>query len=722
MAVNKEVKGQLARLLATEDLLIEHKKVSTASFNVLTRVLTLPQWERASNTVYDLLVAHEVGHALYTPNEDWTHKIKIPKDFINITEDVRIEKLIKRRYAGLSKTMYNGYKELNDDDFFSIGEDDLSKYNMADRVNIYFKIGNFCQINFTDTEKKLIELIASTETFDEAIHAAEELYKYCKNEMKGDMKLPEMNSHEVEIISGQGSNQTPNQISDKLKIEDSQQGGQESKLNTEEPIREDSTNKSDNNEISDNIPEGKNLPEIKTTKNLEDAIKNLVNTDGTETVYVELPNLNLDTVIADNKEIYEYIDKSWEHATSCDSFKIVDSEYIQFKNSAQKEVNYLVKEFECRKAADSYARASTSRTGILDCTRLHTYKHNEDLFKKVTTFADGKNHGLVFVLDWSGSMEKVMLDTIKQLYNLIWFCKKVAIPFEVYAFTQEWAHTKYDDNGKFKSHPPQHYDKKSGLVVVDSHFNLMNFFSSKTSSVELEKQMIKIFRIAKAYRASYDSTYGVPSRVHLSGTPLNEALIALHQILPKFQRDNKLQKVHTIVLTDGEASPLPYHQEIQRTWESEIHMGCRGFSPCTTILRDRKTGNTYSIKLDEKSVYQHYTNMLLRNLRDKFPHVSFIGMRILGSGESGSFIKNYSNYGEELIKLQDSWKKNKSFTIKNSGYHSYFGLSSNALDNSSEFIVDNDASKSQIRNAFKKSLTSKKLNKKILGEFIQLVA
>ena len=61
----------------------------------------------------------------------------------------------------------------------------------------------------------------------------------------------------------------------------------------------------------------------------------------------------------------------------------------------------MVKEFECRKAADSYARATTSRTGILDCSKLHTYKYNEDLFKKVTTLADGKNHGLVFVLDWS---------------------------------------------------------------------------------------------------------------------------------------------------------------------------------------------------------------------------------------------------------------------------------------------------------------------------------
>ena len=62
-----------------------------------------------------------------------------------------------------------------------------------------------------------------------------------------------------------------------------------------------------------------------------------------------------------------------------------------------------MKEFECRKAADSYARATTSRTGVLDCSKLHTYKYNEDLFKKVTTLADGKI--MVLYLFWTGQVQ-----------------------------------------------------------------------------------------------------------------------------------------------------------------------------------------------------------------------------------------------------------------------------------------------------------------------------
>ena len=94
----------------------------------------------------------------------------------------------------------------------------------------------------------------------------------------------------------------------------------------------------------------------------------------------------------------------------------------------------------CRKSADAYVGATVSKTGVLDCTKLHTYKFNEDLFKKITVLPDGKNHGLIFVLDWSGSMSTVLMDTIKQLFNLIWFCKKVQIPFQVFAFTNEWNH------------------------------------------------------------------------------------------------------------------------------------------------------------------------------------------------------------------------------------------------------------------------------------------
>ena len=95
MQIKHEVKGQLARLLATEDLIVEHRSVDTASFNVGTRVLTLPTWDNAGEEVYDTLVCHEVGHALYTPDDEWWLYNEISASIVNIVEDARIEKLMR---------------------------------------------------------------------------------------------------------------------------------------------------------------------------------------------------------------------------------------------------------------------------------------------------------------------------------------------------------------------------------------------------------------------------------------------------------------------------------------------------------------------------------------------------------------------------------------------------------------------------------------------------
>jgi hypothetical protein len=707
MPVNHEIKSQLAKLLATEDLVVEHKKVETACFNVHNRVLTLPMWEKASNIVYDLLVGHEVGHALFTPDEDWIKERKIPPQFVNVTEDARIEKLMKRKYAGLAKTFYGGYKELSDDDFFQLGDEDISTYNLADRANLYFKVGNFISLDFNVEEQNIINQIGDAETFDEALDAAEVLYKYCKQKKQEETKV-NLDSHENQQ-SGAGSNSASD-------FANQEEGENEAETESSD----DSDQTGGESETTQGEMGGEDFdPEVKTAQSLEDALKDLVNKDGWENTYVEIPKLNVKQIIVSNAEIHDMCKQSWASYsdTRDETFGETDKDFREFKRSAQKEVNYLVKEFECRKAADSYARATTARTGVLDCSKLHTYKYNEDLFRKVTTLANGKNHGLVFVLDWSGSMSRVMLDTIKQLFNLIWFCKKVNIPFEVYAFTNSYPIIKYDENNKPIMPEPSH-QKKEGLLRVDEYFSLLNMLTSKTNGKTLEDQMLNIYRIACNFSDQHYTKYAVPVGLDLSGTPLNEALIALHEILPTFQKENKLQKVQCVILTDGEAAPLKYYKEFNRRYEDGPYLGLNSVGT-NGFLRDRKTGNTYSLNVE----WYGFTDVLLRNLRDKFPTVNFIGMRILESRDANSFIRRYTGYiGADYDKITSSWKKEKTFSIKNSGYHTYFGLSATALANDAEFEVAEDATKTQIKTAFVKSLKSKKMNKKVLGEFVELVA
>jgi hypothetical protein len=721
MSVKFEIRGMLAKLLATEDIIVEHKNVDTACFNVHTRCLTLPIWEKASDNIYTMLVLHEISHSLWSPDIDWSKEHKVPQQFVNIVEDVRVEKLCKRKYPGSPKSFYNGYKELHEQDFFAIGDEDVSTYNLADRVNLYFKIGNFLSLSFTEKEWEIVDMIGDAETFGDALIAAEVLYKYCKEQEQEQMKLPELDIH----------NQSPGQ-SDK---------NDNSSENSQEKIESDDEQSDDGKSDDENqTPEGKKddetpvgpqggkeaEPEVKTMSSFEDAIKQLAsNPSLQETVYLEIPKVNLDSAIVSNERIHKECSEYWGAHSMTSDFEGVDKEYNEFKRSAQKEVNYLVKEFECRKSADSYARATTSRTGVLDTTKLHTYKYNEDLFKKVTTLADGKNHGLVFVLDWSGSMGNVMTDTVKQLYNLIWFCRKVSIPFEVYAFTNSFGPTiEYGDNN-LPLPPKEHIAKKDNVFAIDYTFNMMNILTSKVRNVELDKQMKNIFRIATYFgKGYYNNSYPIPARLHLSGTPLNEALVTLHQILPKFQSENKLQKVQCVILTDGEAGPLNYYRTYKRDWESKERLGTAYVSE-KCFLRDRKTGNVYSMMGHYKNPYSGFTTILIQNLRDKFADVNFIGMRILDGSAAGHFIREHTSHsggGKECVEANERWKKERSFVLTSAGYHKYFGISGSALNKSTQFQVEEDASKAKIKSAFVKSLGAKKMNKKILNEFIELVA
>ena len=722
MNVNHEIKSQLAKLLATEDLVVENKQVETASFNVHTRVLTLPQWEKASSQVYDLLVGHEVGHALFTPDIEWYKDYQISPGIVNVVEDARIEKLMKRKYGGLAKCFYRGYNELHEDDFFQLEGEDINEMSLPDRINLHFKLGNFIKIDFSIEEFHFVARIDQCETFQEVLEVSKDLHDFCKSQDK------KKEQEKVDNVESQGMPFNSDESSEK-----NQKGDSTEASNEDDGKAEGGEVKTQETQSQGDIPQENSQPQtgggsmssleghssldVKTDRALQESLKDLIDTDDyyKETNYIEIPKLDLDKVIVDNSDLHSRIEKEWKESHEDSVFDIVDKKFFEFKKSAQKEVNYLVKEFECKKSADAYARASTARTGILNTGVLHTYKFNEDLFKKVTVLPDGKNHGLVFILDWSGSMSRIMLDTLKQLYNLMWFCKKVQIPFEVYAFTICYP--------KFGGVEPLS-EAKVNQFDVDGKFSLLNMFTSKVKGKVLEKQMKTMFRIAQTFGYHHyagEDRYNIPLGLTLSGTPLHETMIALHQILPSFQKDNDVQKVQCVILTDGEGHPLTYHSEHVSHYDpTKTYLGTNNSARKNCFLRCRKTGRTYSFG---EGWYGRasYTDAFLKNLRDKFPSMNFIGIRLLTSGDSYSFLSTHLD-GTDLINARVEWRKTKTASIKTSGYHTYFGLSSNALSNDTEFEVKEDASKADIKRAFAKTLKSKKMNKKILSEFIELVA
>ena len=716
MSVNLEVKGALAKCLATENLIIEHKKVPTAMFDVNRRVLTLPTWDKASATVYDLLVGHEVGHALFTDNIDWTIDYpEVPKDFVNVLEDVRVEKLMKKKYAGLSRTFFNGYNELNSDDFFSTKEENLDELSFIDRINLYYKIGAFHNIAFNDDEDQFLTRASQTETFDEVLQLAREIVEFVKHK-QDKRNLPENDMDQSSSADGQEPNSSQSSQGSGGGTQNDQEGegqdqgegegeGEEFSNSTEAP--EDGGNGLD----ASNQHGERNELESKTSKSFDEKSKDLVDRHSQETNYVELPEMILENMIIPNDFIHIKAKEEYSrNDVNKDFFALACKEYATYKKSAEKEVSYLVKEFECKKSADQYARASTARTGVLDTQKLHTYKFNEDLFKKVSVVPDGKNHGLIFILDWSGSMSNFILDAYKQLLNLVWFCRKVNIPFEVYAFTVDCqSYMELQPN-----HPPI-YNKVAGVIAPEAAFRLMNFFTSKTNNRVLEEQLKNIWASCYAYQ---NHRGFVPRHLELSGSPIGESIISLHSLIPDFQAKNKLQKVNVIFLTDGEGYQNAVTKEKTYGGGDETYIGMTKHHK--TSIRDRKSGRVY--RSFDYNGFPQYAKILLETVKDRFPTVNLINFRITPGRDFQSCYRWYGNGYDNYESAKVEYRKNQCISFKDTGFHQFNVIAATSLAQDEEFSVPENATKAQIKSSFVKLLGKKKTNKKLLGSFVDLIA
>ena len=724
---NQEVKGNLAKLLATENLIVEHRVVETASFDVDRRVLVLPIWN-VSNTVYNMLVGHEVGHALFTPNEDWKN-LPVPKSYINITEDARIEKLMKRKFPGLAKDFFKGYGQLNDQDFFDLDGMDVAKLNLIDRVNLHYKVGSYAIIPFNDVERPLRDAVGETETFEEAITAAEAIYAYEKAKKE-----------EEKVSAIKGERDTEDENIDWSPDGDNQgnAGGEE---DGEGEGKKETSNSSEDGEGEDEDGDGDafdrnggqeagDLDSI-TDKALADNLAEQTSKEESDRPkYIEVENVDINHHVVPASKINEecvsfwnadrFVNQDYEWYRPLD-FTAVDAEYRKFKRECSREVNYLCKEFEMKKAATSYQRASVAKTGVIDTNKLHQYLYNDDIFKKITSIPDGKNHGMIFLLDWSGSMADIIHETYKQLLSLCLFCRKSNIPFDVYAFVQD---------GHFfpENHDEEKWKGRKDTFHVPSHFFLLNFLNGKLNNATFDTYARDLWRVTYMYCARYGEMRkqfnwqnpctvpdAIPPHLQLGGTPLNEAVACLQSLIPQFQAKTKAEKVHVAILTDGDAQYSAQWVETEWNGKKSIH---RSSIRHNTFIRDRKTGRTYAPQMYNGG--SGMTKQLLQYLKGKFPQCNFLGFRLCNARDFYRYLGNEVEY-EKQTSYKNQWSKYKSCGAPIMGYQEIYFMNSKSLNVDTDFDPKSD-SKADIKRAFTKSLKGKSNNKKILSSFISQIA
>ena len=741
----------LAKLLAEEDISVVHKKVPTAAFDVKRRELILPQWKEMPKTIQDLMTLHEVGHALWTSLDmlDKMRERKIEKSFVNVIEDARIEKMVQSRYAGSRKIFRLGYAQLIAQNFFKTQGKDVNKLNLIDRINLYFK--KTPDIQFTPEEQVWVNRVAACKTEDDVLNTAEELYKWMQeNPESQEQEQPESQdesmidySDEWEEIDQDMESSDESESSDEETevtegAEDESEDGEETEASsTEESDEDEDGEETEEQETVNSKGAGADTPMTATTDDASsESAKEMLDEESPELGYYQVPKANLKNIIVRYDEIMKELDQYWTATYPRDYEKskvFYGNDITKLKLESKKTISYMVKEFEMKKAAEQYARASTSKTGKLDLSKVHTYKYNDDLFAKVTTLPGATNHGMVIFLDWSGSMWHNLEGTVKQLYNLLWFCQRVKIPFEVYAFSDYYRRDNYESGNT------DYYQKPRVNDLAIEGLHLLNFFSSNMSTNEFNEAMVKFHTLVGTvtHRQSYyckDRPFlSSPRNFDLYGTPLDTAIIAAMDVLPKFKSETGVQKVNTIFLTDGESQAIDWYIDIPTDkYDDREYRYNRLERRNDMIVTDPVTGK----KLRHKSYRNYYnyddysqkrTAFFLSLLKQRVPDMNVVGFFIAGSGRNGTVTKRTLQekfgYDCDIKSIRKELKKNNVAVCKSAGYDEYYILPSMDIDLEDKGIeVEVGASKSALKSAFKKNTTSKTLNRPLLNKFIGMVA
>jgi len=698
-----ESKSLLAKLMATENLTVEQKNVQTASFDVQNRILTIPVLDKMiSSELYDLFTGHEVGHALYTPLEGMkkAKEMNVNMSIANVVEDSRIERLIKDKYPGLRNSFYKAYNELMQKNFFGTSGKNLNNMNFIDRLNIHCKGGSIGCIRFTEKESELVKMVESTKNYDDVITVTNLIVKYMKEEHKENQK-----KHYYTL--------TEDDEYDKLFGIESEEGEEEFFLKEDDEF-EGSDDWDDSAELETPVDAGSNEyaeEEIqdsdlvcKTQEIYDNNQYKLFSKESLEYVYMNIPEVNCKDVVVDYKAFYDAAEKYYSASDYWKDKGYLENgrkSYLLMRNELAKVVSYLVKEFEMRKNAAQLKRASIAKTGDLDMNRIFSYKFNEDIFKKATIVPGGKSHGLVLFLDWSGSMTQHIGQTFKQLLSLVLFCKKVNIPYEVYAFADEniWCKTgTLPKDGDYALNP----------------FSLVNILSSRMSAREFTDAISTMLHLASIRSYFF--------KMH--GTPLNETICAAMELVAEFKKSRKLQVVNTVFLTDGDSN-FYLNQHVLRPMENRfIKKELNTYNKYNIVLRDPKTKN--EVYVDASNMSVSFTSALF-SLFKKRLRQNTLGFYILRSNKEmlnkiNRMNGTYLSFGD-AEKYKSDFTKNKSLIIKNVGFDEYYLLKMDNTDTSDEdFVVSERATTRGIVSAFSKYTKNRLSNKIVLNRFIGMIS
>ena len=737
-------KSIVAKLLATENVTVVQDNVTTASFDVKNRVLTLPMWADTKDYVKDHLIGHEVAHALYTPLDGWHDSVSSKgiayKSFLNVVEDARIEKLIQRKYPGLRTTFIKSYKHLLKSGFFGADLDHINRGKLIDRINTYFKCGGSAGVTFIAEERVWLDEITTLETFDDVVELTDRLFGFAKEteekekEERAQME-EEDNDESPEPSSGDGE-------SDEESEEFDDQFGEQGKIDDTEEEGEDENSQEG---PTDQAGKGQNDPLASDT---DQALRNSIDREFNENFDGDVANLNLmnttsnwkDYVVS-YKDILREIrgerlvgDESRLTSYGYDSVKPCQHKpemveqvgsiiYKDWRSNNIRSINHMVKEFEMRKSATAYARATVSKTGVIDTVKMNNYRMTDDIFRKVSVIPEGKNHGFIMYLDMSGSMSEYMHQTVGQLLTMVHFTRQVSVPFRVYGFSDAIDHL-------FEANPTT-LDNPANTMLPDHGMRLLELFNENMTKSEM---LTMCYGLLTAYVGRQRNEVPLPgisygdyydcnvNCLRLGGTPLDAAMTIGIGGARAFRKEKQLDVLNTIFLTDGCSHNMPY------ITEDDSRKRLRNHLPYPTMR------NYVTLSMEGKRHRLRHNRDWTRIIREIY--VAATGSRTIGymitqKGVS-RVIREVRNdlfdgflAAEKESKIRKEFRKDGFYCATDGPLDQQYYIPYTMLENvnqAPEKTVERGAAKGAIRNAFKKGLGNQKQNRKMLTGIVEAVA
>jgi hypothetical protein len=763
-----ESKSQLAKLMASEDLQVVHAPVQTASFDLKSRTLTCPIWKDMDGDTYDLLLGHEVGHALETPEEGWhgatSSKGKNFKHFLNVIEDARIEKKIKRRYPGLRKSFVNAYNGLFNKGFFGVKEHEIDGLFFIDRLNLYTKSSYTLPVKFTDEESLLVKEVESCETWEDVVFVTEKIFGFSKDEQdkaneEAAKKLKKQMAEEGE--GEESDSESSNDDFDYDEPEEDFGGSTESDSDSED---NDGTDKSDadtsgngdyefdesSDEENDSESEESDVgaainrykesaesykqPVCKTDEEFRRNENSLLDEKSKRYIYANVPTANLQNIVTPANRVNEQILNHYsESYPNLSGQKLLN----EFRAKNDRYIGLLAKEFEMRKAAKSFSKSKLSNTGDIDISKVYNYKIDDQIFRKVMRVPKGKSHGLVMLVDKSGSMYENMAGTIEQLLILVSFCRKVNIPFVAYGFGDETGVRKLDfpNADIYDRTLNKQFTSNNGDLALSTVF-LREMINSRMSASDFNKAMIAMIMLMHSYTKSngYRNSFRLPESESLSNTPLNSALVALKPVVENFKKVNNIEISNIIIMHDGDSDSCnAVHNE---------NYYDRFYSNDNLILREQKSKFQTKVPINE---YRGVTISLMEMLQQT-TNSKVVGFYITTSKNSAiknAVYKYYENEkGEKLMEsnnvpqhiynqkmfeageLGKVMRKQKFLESYTKGYNRFY-----LIPGGSELSVEEDSievegkiTSNKLATAFIKFSKKKQVSRVLVSRFIEQIA